>query len=250
MNTVEIQADHSGLTITEALIRSLEDAVRYNPNDAVRPCAILWTDQEAQWQPIIPLLRQLLPHLLTLGEYQPDQRTGPAIWLRSAVDRALPNIEWLEENPPILYLPYVSRQKLRAVQECPDNLKPLVELQYRGVCWTQKNGKDWTVEAFLVSEDGGLGLYLARDDATRQAMLGALEELATTAVEHLTGKHLEAEDFNRLFSDDIVRDLLRWLNEPETVKSQWSDSRWSAFKSCCQDDYKFDPDRDGRVGRC
>ena len=86
MNTVEIQADHSGLTITEALIRSLEDAVRYNPNDAVRPCAILWTDQEAQWQPIIPLLRQLLPHLLTLGEYQPDQRTGPAIWLRSAVD--------------------------------------------------------------------------------------------------------------------------------------------------------------------
>ena len=242
-----IQADHSGLTITEALIRSLEDAVRYNPNDAVRPCAILWTDQEAQWQPIIPLLRQLLPHLLTLGEYQPDQRTGPAIWLRSAVDRALPNIEWLEENPPILYLPHVSRQKLRAVQECPDNLKPLVELQYRGVCWTQKNGKDWTVEAFLVSEDGGLGLDLARDDATRQAMLGALEELATTAVEHLTGKHLEAEDFNRLFSDDIVRDLLRWLNEPEMVKSQWSDSRWSAFKSCCQDDYKFDPDRDGAL---
>ena len=244
---MEIQADHSKLTVTEALIRSLEDAVRYNPNDAVRPCAILWTDQDTQWRPIISRLRQLLPNLLTLGEYQPDQRTGPAIWLRSAVDRALPDIEWPEEKPPILYLPQVSRQELRAVQECPDNLKPLVELQYRGVCWTQKNGKDWTVEAFLVSGDGGLGLDLARDDVTRRAMLGALEELATTAVEDLTGKHLEAEDFNRLFSDDIVRDLLRWLSEPEIVKSQWNDHRWSAFKSRCQGYYKFDPDKDGEL---
>jgi hypothetical protein len=49
-------------------------------------------------------------------------------------------------------MPHVSRQTLRAVEECPDALKPLVELQYRGVVWTQKNGKDWTLEAFLVSE--------------------------------------------------------------------------------------------------
>jgi hypothetical protein len=34
----------------------------------------------------------------------------------------------------------------------------VVELQYRGTMWTQLNGKDWKVEAFLVSENGGLGL--------------------------------------------------------------------------------------------
>ena len=119
--------DHSG-TVAEGLIRSLEDAIRHNPNDAVCPCAILWTDQDAKWQPVIPQLRQMLPQLLTLGEYRPDQRTGPVIWLRSVVDRALPDIEWSEQKMPILYLPYVSRQRLRAVQECPDNLKPLVEL--------------------------------------------------------------------------------------------------------------------------
>ncbi len=245
MNTMSVRAKHSRSTVAEALIRSLEDAVKFNPNDAVRPCAVLWTDQDAQWQPVIPRLRQMLPHLLTLGEYQPDQRTGPAIWLRSAVDRLLPNTDWADENPPILYLPHVSRQNLRAVEECPDYLKPLVELQYRGVCWTQKNGRDWTVEAFLVSYDGGLGLDLAHDEATRQAMHGSLEELAETAVEHLTDKRLEAEDFNRLFSEDIVRDLLRWLSEPESVKSHWSEGRWVAFKSRCHDDYKFDPDRDG-----
>ena len=238
--------DHSG-TVAEELIRSLEDAVRHNPNDAVCPCAILWTDQDAQWQPVIPQLRQLLPQLLTLGEYCPDQRTGPVIWLRSAVDRALPDIEWSEQKTPILYLPHVSRQTLRAVQECPDNLKPLVELQYRGVCWTQKNGRDWTVEAFLVSGDGGLGLDLARDGATRKAMLGALEELFTMPVEHLTDKRLEAEDFDRLFSEDIVRDILRWLNDPQKVKSQWNNGRWSAFKSRCQDNFNFDPDKDGAL---
>ena len=242
-----IQADHLKLTVTEALIRSLDDAVRHNPDDTVCPCAVLWTDQDAQWQLVIPRLRQLLPNLLTLGEYQPDQRTGPAIWLRSAVDRALPTIEWSDEKPPILYLPQVSRQNLRAIQECPDNLKPLVELQYRGVCWTQKNGRDWTVEAFLVSDDGGLGLDVAHDGATKQAMFSALEELAETTIDELTSKHLEAEDFNRLFSEDIVRDLLRWLSEPESVRPNWSDGRWSAFKSRCQDAYKFDPDRDGKL---
>jgi hypothetical protein len=87
-----------------------------------------------------------------------------------------------EGATPIVYLPGVSRQELRAVQECPGSLKPLVELQYWGVCWTQKNGKDWTVEAFLVSEEGGLGLDVARDATTRRAMLGALAQLATTSV--------------------------------------------------------------------
>ena len=133
------------------------------------------------------------------------------------------------------------------MQEIPDSLKPLVELQYRGVCWTQKNGRDWTVEAFLVSDDGGLGLDVAHDGVTRQALLGSLEELVVTTVEQLTGKHLEAEDFNSLFSDDMVRDLLHWISEPEVVKSNWSDSRWSAFKSRCEADYKFDPDRDGTL---
>ena len=65
-----IQTDHSKLTVTEALIRSIDGAVRYNPDDAVRPCAVLWTDHDAQWLPVIPRLRLLLPHLLTLGEYQ------------------------------------------------------------------------------------------------------------------------------------------------------------------------------------
>ncbi len=234
-------------SVIEHLALSLSAASRFNPSDVVAPAAILWTDHDAQWLPIIPQLRQLAPQLLTLGEYQPDQRTGPAIWLRTVVDGALPEIEIPEGEAPILYLPNVSRQALRAVQECPDALKPLVELQYRGVCWTQKNGKDWTMEAFLVSEEGGLGLDVARDATTRRAMLGALSELATTSVERLKGKRLEAEDFDRLFSDDPTKDLLLWLSDPQTVKSEWSGGRWASFKSRCKADFNFDPDKDGEL---
>ncbi|QBQ53365.1 BREX-1 system phosphatase PglZ type B [Nitrosococcus wardiae] len=234
-------------TVIEALVRALESAAKYNPNDVVQPAAILWTDHDSQWQPIIPQLRRLMPQLLTLGEYAPEHRTGPAIWLRSVVDRALENVEISQETTPIVYLPGISRQELRAVQECPDHLKPLVELQYRGVCWTQKNGKDWTVEAFLVSEEGGLGLNVARDAATRRAMLGALAELATTSLERLRGKYLEAEDFDKLFSDDPAKDLLLWLSDSEMVKSGWKEGRWNAFKSRCKTDFKFDPDKDGEL---
>ena len=154
LNTREAE---NKLTIVEALVLSLERSGRFNPNDVVRPCALLWTDQDAQWRPVIAQLRRLLPQLLTFGEYAPEHRSGPAIWLRSVIDRALLEVELPDGATPIVYLPGVSRQEFRAIEECPDSLKPLVELQYRGVCWTQKNGKDWTVEAFLVSEEGGTG---------------------------------------------------------------------------------------------
>ena len=247
-------------TVIEALARSLESAAKYNPNDMVRSAAILWTDHDSQWQPIIPQLRRLMPQLLTLGEYEPDRRTGPAIWLRSVVDYALEQHKIPDGKIPVIYLSGVGRQELRAVQECPDPLKPLVELQYRGVCWIQKNGKDWSVEAFLVAEEGGLGLDVARDAVTHRAMLGALAELATTLVERLRGRRLEAVDFDKLFSDDPAKDLLLWLSDVEAASSRfkntrqdgvstlgWSSGRWSAFKSRCKADFKFDPDQDGEL---
>ena len=131
--------------------------------------------------------------LLTLGEYDAATRTGPAIWLRCVIEPAVradkfPDLAWPNGTVPVIYMPEVSRQTLRAVEECPDALKPLVELQYRGAVWTQKNGKDWTIRAFLVSDDGGLGLDVAEDKLTLQAMQGALSQLAVTPVARLWGE--------------------------------------------------------------
>lgn len=233
-------------TLLEAILISLAQAARYNPNDVTKPAAILWADPEKQWEPAVPQLRKLMPHFFTLGDYAPEQHTGPTIWLRCAIERALPELDISADIVPIVYLPGISRQSLRAGQECPDEIKPLVELQFRGVCWTQRNGKDWTVEAFLVSEDG-VGLDVARDAATRRALHSALSELLTTPVLKLRGKRLEAEDFDRLLTVDTVKDVLFWLSDPAEVKKEWPSTKWSAFKSRCKADFCFDPEKDGEL---
>ena len=172
----------SPATVVEVLAASLEAAFACNPSDAEPPAAVLWTDRDSRWRSIVPQLHALVPQLLTLGEYAPEERTGPAIWLRCVIDRALAPPGFPSDTMPIVYLPGTGRQELGAAA-CPDHLKPLVELQYCGACWTRKNGRDWTVEAFLASRDGGgLGLDIARDAATRRSMQRALTALATTPV--------------------------------------------------------------------
>jgi hypothetical protein len=130
-------------------VQSIARAGEYNRNDQVAPAVILWPDKERQWEPLLPLLRERLAHLLTLGTYDVGTRTGPAVWLRCMIARSLPEAKWTEKDIPVIYLPGVSRQELRAVAECPAPLMPLAELQYRGAFWSQVNHKDWTVLAFL-----------------------------------------------------------------------------------------------------
>jgi hypothetical protein len=243
----ELTEDMKYSTLLESMKNSLFRVGRYNRSDMVAPAAILWTDADSQWEPLVSQLRQLIPELLSVGEYKPDEKTGPAIWLRCVIERSLPDIDLPEDAIPIIYMPNVSRQTLRAVEECPDSLKPLVELQYRGAVWTQRNGRDWTVEAFLVSKDGGLGLDVAKDKYTRHAMLGALAQLAVTPLTRLTGKRLEAEDFDKLMVEDTPRDLLVWMNSPSEIQNQWDDNKWAAFVSRCKAEYGFDPEKDGVI---
>lgn len=118
--------------ILEHLLKAVRDASIFNPETQVAPVCILWPDRDRQWEMVIPLLQAELPELFILGDYAPDKRIGPAIWLRCVIagkgDHSLS-----KAHPPIFYLPGVSRQDLRAVESCPDLLKPLAELQYRGV---------------------------------------------------------------------------------------------------------------------
>ena len=240
-------------TLLEAVRASLTHAARHNPGDVVAPVAVLWTDADGQWWPLVEQLRPLMPELLTLGEYEAATQTGPAIWLRCVIEPAVradkfPDLSWPEGTAPVIYMPGVSRQTLRAVEECPDSLKPLVELQYRGTVWMQKNGKDWTIRALLVSNDGGLGLDVAEDNLTLQAILGALSQLAVTPVARLNMKRLEAEDFDRLMIGDPPRELLLWLGDPDGTREQWDEGKWSAFRNRCRQDYGFDPETDGEIG--
>jgi len=234
-------------TVFEALLTSLLAASHYDRNDQAAPVVVLWTDRDEQWRPLLPRLRAALPQLLTLGDYDPATKAGPAIWLRPMIARALPEADWPEKDVPILYLPGAGRQHLRAIEECPKGLQPLAELQYRGAFWTQTNGKDWTVAAFLGSAHGGLGLDLAGDTATADALRNALPELIDQPLAPLRGKRLDAEFLNELLIKDPEREMLRWLDNPDGMRAHWDSSRWNAFRALAIAHYGFDPERDGAL---
>lgn len=224
------------MKLLERLQQSLAKVQRV-PEGQTEPVAIIWTDAIGEWRALAPLLRGLIPQFYTLGALNQAERSGPAIWLKCIVDRTLP-----EAPPagvvPILYLPHVSRQVLRAAADCPADLSPLIELQYRGRVWEYK-GRDWSVVAFLMSSEG-LGLDIAHDRRTEEALGRALPLLADIDASTL-GKHrLDADDFDRLSVADPVRDFLQWLNAPELFEEKQAD-RWVAFRNRCLSEFHVDP---------
>ena len=232
-------------TVLDRLIEHLR--ARDTPLDGqARPAAILWTDPKREWLPLVDVLLPRVEEYLVLGDYDAARRTGPAVWVRCVVDRALDEPALPDDRPPIVYLPGVARQDLRAGEECPDGLKPLVELLFRGALWRQPNGSDWTVNAFLTSRRT-LGLDVAGDRATSEALLRALAEVALTPVAQLEGRRLEADDFDRMLAGDVIRDLLRWMGDPDTARTRLGENGWHAFCSRCRDELGFDPAQEADV---
>lgn len=238
----------AGETVLDALVRALRSAQAYNKNDQEPPAALLWPDKERQWEPLIPRLRSALPALLTYGPYDPEARTGPAIWLRCMIARALPEADWPEEAVPILYLPGVGKADLRAIESCPRELQPLAELQYRGALWTQTNGKDWTVRAFVMTANGGLDIDVAGDIPTQDALRNALVKLADVPVAELQrNAPIRAGYLHDLLNPDRIRALLEWLDNPKPVRAGMDDAQWTAFRATCRGEYGLDPVTDGEV---
>ena len=246
MSTHERPGSHPAPeTVLNRLIEHLR--ARNAPLDGqTRPAAILWTDPKREWAPLVDPLLQRVEEYLVLGDYAPARRTGPAVWLRCVVDGTLDEPALPAGRPPIIYLPGVARQDLRAGEECPDGLRPLVELLFRGALWHHPNGGDWTVNAFLTSRKT-LGLEVAGDRATAEALLRALDEVALTPVAQLAGRHLEAEDFDRLLAGDVIRDILRWMGDPGATRNRLGDNGWHAFCNLCWDELKFHPGREADV---
>ncbi len=232
-------------TFAQHLVASLRTAAHaYAAGDQVAPCAVLWTDPERLWESVLPDLQAMLPELFVLGSYAPEKRTGPALWLRCIEARLVEGAPD-SETAPIFYLPGISREVLRAAEECPQELVALVDLQYRGMMWLHVNGKEWTPYAFLVSNHGGLNLDVAKDQATLDALAGALPTLLVEPLAQLQGKRLDSEYFNGLVVPDATGLLLRWLGDPEAFKQRQPAAEWNAFCQQCKSDFSFDPDKAG-----
>jgi len=238
-----------GETLLTLLIAQLLEAAAYNPDDVAAPATILWPDKGREWEPLLPMLRATLPQLFTLGTWVASTRTGPAVWIKCAIAGSLPDASAPTGTVPLLYLPGVGLKDLRAIEECPRELQPLAELQYRGRVWTQPNGRDWSLLAFLTAGDA-LGLDVARDGATAEAMRRSLLKLAYVPLPELTGRRLDSYDFDAITNGegDSIRTVLRWIDNTATLDSSADPNGWAAFRNICKKEYGFDPAQDGRLG--
>lgn len=231
-------------TVREALLTSLEKAARHNRSDVVAPAAVLWTDMERHWEKVVPSLREEAA-ILTLGDYDPENLTGPAIWLRCAVAGTLPEVAGAGEGTPILYLPGVGRPDLRAVESCPKHLQPLAELQYRGVLFTHPNGKDMTPAGFLANT---LGVEVAGDRETKDSLARSLPHVVENKAKHLAKMSpLQAMDLDGLLVDDPERDILAWMDDPKAYEHAKGPETFAAFRQVCKRDFRFDPVSDGEL---
>ena len=237
----------SAANLASSMADAMLQSARGNSHTTTPPAAVLWPDKERQWEAALPSLKQLLPGLLELGAFDPASRSGPAVWLKCAIAGELPEIQF--QGMPIVYLPGVSRAELRAIESCPRDLQPLAELQYRGVFWSQVNTKDWTVSAFLSSKNGGLGLDVAQDKATQEALAQVLSAgvLLDRPLDELKGRQINAEWLLSLLAPNPTRDLLVWMNAPHATQKEWAGVRWEVFSKRAKSDFGFDPVSDGAL---
>ncbi len=233
------------MNIKSKLAEALLSAAKVNRSLMTAPAAVLWPDPERQWQHVVPSLSDVLPGLLTLGQYQPELRQGPSIWLKTVIGSG---IQLLKPGVvPVVYLPGVSKADLRAIESCPRDLQPLAELQYRGSFWSQANAKDWTVSAFLSSKNGGLGLNVSQDKATQEALAQVVSSgvLLERPLDELTNRQINAEWLLSLLAPNPTRDLLVWMNAPQSAQEELADVRWNVFCKRAKSDFGFDPVSDG-----
>jgi hypothetical protein len=229
-------------TPLDALVEALRECRKYVSGAEAPPEAILWCDPGGEFAPILPSLRSHVPNLLSFGVYEPSTRAGPALWLRAAAARQVPEITWAPDEPPIIYLPGQGREILRGAEDCPADLSPLVWFAVAGSFFGQpKQARDWTLRGFLAAQGSPVGLEIPDDKATRDALGRAAIRLFAEPIETLKGQRLDARTLDGLLVPDPVADMLRWMDGKLTPEAD--PQLFDAFASLAAKQLGFDPRR-------
>lgn len=226
-----------------ALVCAVHASADHDPRAEAAPSAVLWCDPGREFAPLLPALRTALPSLLTLGPIDPALRQGPAIWLRTAAGRALPAVDWPGDAPPVIYVPGVGREVLRAAEDCPEPLRLLAFYAVTGAVFGHPNARDWTLRGFLAANAayGGLGLDVPGDEPTRQALAAAAAKLFARPLAELQGRRLDATWLHHLLAPDLAEDTLAWMGGELTAQAD--PPRFAAFQARAKAELKLDPAR-------
>ncbi|UUX92491.1 BREX-1 system phosphatase PglZ type B [Methanoplanus endosymbiosus] len=255
-----------GKFIEEVKKAILSAASDYDRERLSAPVALIWTDHNREWEPVVEkLVKDHGMPIATFGSYDPEEFKGPAIYIRCLIshnlnggsfgaadvspdsgvsdESGIPGFP--KEGTPVIYLPGYSKDVLRNPENCPEELMQLFELQYRGIVWSQKNNRDWTIPAFIKNI---LDIEIIMDKETRQAAINAVGALCDEDVTLIKNKApLNASYFNSLIHPDTIKQLLLWMNSPKEEKERMGPEQWRPFCSICKSEYEFDPEKDTPV---
>lgn len=231
-------------TVNDILAERIAALQKQGAGQLAPPAAILWTDRHREWSEQAAVLSGTVP-VLTLGSYDAAARTGPAIWIRCMLGRTIEEDRLLPGVVPVVYLPGIAREDLRAVEDCSDELKPIAELQYRSVFFSHPNGRDWSVQAWLAHEARGAGIVVAADQETLDALKTVQTVFFEQQAETLRGRTLRASDLLEIINPDMIALLLKWLDDEAAFRSSRTAEEWHAFVSQIKQRFKFDVEGDG-----
>jgi hypothetical protein len=181
--------------------------VHYDPVAETPPVAILWFDPSREWESILPLIRKQLI-ILTLGEHIPEERSGPAIWIRCMLTRVLED-RIPAGTVPVIYFPGIDARIFLEAEKRPESLQPLADLIFRGYLWVCEKGTPWSVDQFFRDTNVGPGVKTREDDFTRKAMLRALPNLCDLTIPKLKEEEpWKAKDFDALELENGIEKLI------------------------------------------
>lgn len=224
--------------LLDCIVKSIEATKQYNSSQVTAPRVILWPDPESQWISIIDILRVKIPGFLTLGKYNSKIQQGPAIWLKCMVDQSLPEADWDEDTIPVIYMPGISKADFKKIKDAPSTLQPLMEYQFTGNLWTQENGKEWTILAFIQNEEHGLGLEVAKDNATKDALIKSLPKYAQEDREFFR-KKVDADLLNELLVPQVIPNLLKWIEEGDEALATLGLDQKEIFQEIIKSKYQL-----------
>lgn len=229
-------------SIYDKVVQALRQAENHNSNLMVKPEVILWPDPENQWAEVIGILQEEMPQLLMYGSYNPAKKHGPAIWLKCMIARTLSEADWDSQAIPIIYLPGVAKSDLRNVENAVFNFQPLLEYQYTGTLFIQENGREWSILAFVENPINGLGVKVAKDNATKDALKKTLPSIFQDR-EVLTNKAIiDADYLNNQLLPDIIPTILKWMCKGDVYLTAMDAGKQEVFTSLCKSQYDFEPD--------
>jgi len=239
LKSKKAQANLAGALI-EKLRLAAKEHIKGNTSE---PCALVWPDKGGHWAAVVDKIQADCGELYILGDYCPEKRKGPAMWLRAVEARTVPDSP-KKGLPPIFYLPGIGHDDLKDLINLQRELTPILDLLFRGSPWVHPGtGRDWLPDAFLRDATHGFGLMVESNEKTIEALSRTLPSLVDLSLEVLTKERIDERYLNGLLSGDTESEIIRWMNDPAAWKKQKTKEEREAFRQECQRQYRFDPDK-------